>query len=158
MTPPSSFFKVQWPLPPHCWPPFLPFLQSTYCQRGYRFIDLIYRPSQHPHPPPLPATYIEWKFPEERNFCVLFINTTRLPQCLAQNKIHRRALNSFNTHLFAAGQVVKEATCLWAPPFLNPHPVLSTSPSRHLTAFLDPKVTSPSTRHTYLVTPKQEVY
>lgn len=37
----------------------------------------------------------------------------------------------------APGQVVKEATCLWAPPFLNPHPVLSTSPPRHLAASLD---------------------
>lgn len=33
---------------------------------------------------------------------------------------------------------MKEATCLWAPPFLNPHPVLSTSPPpRHLAASLD---------------------
>lgn len=45
----------------------------------------------------------------------------------------------------APGQVVKEAMCLWAPPFLNPHPVLSTSPPpRHLAASLD------SQSHLYL--------
>ena len=33
----------------------------------------------------------------------------------------------------------ERVTCLWAPPFLNPHPILSTSspPPRHLVASLD---------------------